>query len=83
MSIITDTNAIIAKLTSLFSAIESVEFAYLFGSAAKNKTSPISDLDVAVYFNEQSGVLSDWRFRIELIGKIMDACKINEVDLIY
>lgn len=40
-------------------------------------------MDVAVYLNESSGVQSDWRFRIDLISKVMDRLRIDDVDLVY
>ena len=83
MSMKTTKSEIITSLKPLFETLEQVEFAYLFGSAAKNKTSAISDLDIAVYLDEQSGALSDWRFRIDLIGKIMATLAINDIDLVY
>lgn len=39
------------KLAQLFKK-HKVVFAYLFGSQAKNKTGPMSDIDIAVYFDD-------------------------------
>ncbi len=59
-----------------------VDFAYLFGSQAKGRTGPLSDIDIAVYFDEK--VPSNERFdtRMELLGELMDLFKTNDIDLV-
>lgn len=59
-----------------------VVFAYLFGSQAKGKPGPLSDIDIAVYF--EKGISGDKRFdlRLKLIGDLMDLFKTNEIDVV-
>lgn len=49
------------ELTSIlrkyFDTLENVQFAFLFGSRAKNKTGFMSDIDIAVYLNEIPEIL--------------------------
>lgn len=61
---------------------QKVVFAYLFGSHARDKTRPLSDVDIAVYFNEE--VACDERFdlRLEVLGQLVDLFKSDEVDLV-
>ena len=73
---------IITKLADLFNSIDEVEFAFLFGSTAKGRLTPITDMDVAVYLNDKVDLNSYGRLRIRLIGDVMDILKMNSVDLI-
>ena len=59
-----------------------IDFAYLFGSQAKGKTGPLSDIYIAVYFGEK--ISSNKRFdaRMKLLGELTDLFKTNEVDLV-
>ncbi|MEW5758196.1 MAG: nucleotidyltransferase domain-containing protein [Candidatus Omnitrophota bacterium] len=44
------------KLNGYFSAQRKIKFAYLFGSAASNKTNKFSDIDIAVFLNENISI---------------------------
>ena len=59
-----------------------VVFACLFGSQVKGKAGPLSDIDIAVYFDEK--VSSDKRFdlRLQVLGELTELYKTDEVDLI-
>jgi len=69
------------QLSKIFKK-QNVVLAYLFGSQAKGKIGPLSDIDIAVYFNES--VKADERFdlRLETLGQLMDLFKTNEIDLV-
>ena len=55
-----------------------ISFAYLFGSFAKDRATPLSDVDIAVYLiNEKA---SDKR--LEIIGDLIDILKTNRFDLV-
>ena len=47
-----DQNALTTRLSNYFANRADVAFAYLFGSAASDRTTAESDVDVAVYFRE-------------------------------
>ncbi|MBI5328823.1 MAG: nucleotidyltransferase domain-containing protein [Deltaproteobacteria bacterium] len=58
-----------------------VVFAYLFGSAAKGETTPLSDIDIAVFINPK---FKDTFFdiRLSLYSEICRALKTNNVDMV-
>ncbi len=56
-----------------------VVFAYLFGGLAAGRVSPLSDVDIAVYVNDDRG-LAD--FKLALFDDITDALGTAEVDLV-
>ena len=55
-----------------------VIFAYLFGSLAKGKPTPLSDVDIAVYLSEESDAI---QVKMELLGKLMELLETDEIDL--
>jgi predicted nucleotidyltransferase len=56
-----------------------VNFAYLFGSLAKGKLLPLSDVDIAVYLSESSDVLEK---KLEILGELIDILETDEIDLV-
>ncbi len=67
----------IAGLTDFFEGEPNVIFAYLFGGLLKERKSPLSDVDIAVYIKDLKKL-----DHIELFGKITDALGTDEVDLV-
>jgi len=61
---------------------QKVVLAYLFGSQAKGKVGPLSDIDIAVYFDEKISFDERFALRLRTLGKLMDLFKTNELDLI-
>lgn len=70
---------IISKLKENFEKDENIVFAYLFGGLAKNRISPISDIDVAVYLRNIENILDE---KIRILNKICELLKFDDVDLI-
>jgi uncharacterized protein len=70
-----------AQLATIFKD-RKVVIAYLFGSQAKGESGPLSDIDIAVYFDES--VANDDRFdlRLEVLGELIDLFKTDDVDLV-
>ena len=72
-------------LTLLPGAIEYLEsnsevlFAYLFGSLAKAKPKPLSDVDIAVYLNSGTHIVES---KLAILGKLIDILQTDEVDLV-
>ena len=72
-------------LTLLPGAIEYLEsnsevlFAYLFGSLAKAKPQPLSDVDIAVYLNSGSHIVES---KLAILGKLIDILQTDEIDLV-
>ncbi len=56
-----------------------VVFAYLFGSLAKGKKRPLSDVDIAVYLAENSDPA---RVKLGLLGHLIELLETDEIDLV-
>ena len=56
-----------------------VRFAYLFGSMASGRLGPMSDIDIAVYLNEDAVTPDN---KLEILGKLMDIFESDEIDLV-
>jgi predicted nucleotidyltransferase len=56
-----------------------VYFAYLFGSLAKGKPLPLSDVDIAVYLSETADVLEK---KLEILGELIELLETDEIDLV-
>lgn len=56
-----------------------VRFAFLFGSSVRGRTTPLSDLDLAVYVGDVSPSRD---IRSELASELIGALKRNDVDLV-
>ncbi len=67
------------KLKELFQKFGGVEFAYLFGSYAKDEISPISDIDIAVYLNPSCDSFDD---ELGLHSFLSKGLKSDKIDLI-
>jgi predicted nucleotidyltransferase len=61
---------------------QKVAFAYLFGSQAKGTAGALSDIDIAVYFDDEA--VADVRFdlRLKVLGELTDLYKTDKVDLV-
>jgi predicted nucleotidyltransferase len=61
---------------------QKVAFAYLFGSQAKGTAGALSDIDIAVYFDDEA--VADVRFdlRLKVLGELTDLYKTDQVDLV-
>jgi predicted nucleotidyltransferase len=56
-----------------------VLFSYIFGSLAKGKLLPLSDVDIAVYLADTYDMTDD---KLEILGKLMDTLRTDEIDLV-
>ena len=56
-----------------------VHFAYLFGSLAKRRPFPLSDVDIAVYLSEDTDILER---KMEILGKLTELLETDEIDLV-
>ncbi|MGQ4833843.1 MAG: type VII toxin-antitoxin system MntA family adenylyltransferase antitoxin [Candidatus Asgardarchaeia archaeon] len=72
---------ILRTVKKLFSPIEYILFAYLFGSYATNNVWAMSDIDIAVYVDiQKAGDL--FKTKIKLLGMLIDAFETDKVDLV-
>jgi len=67
----------IITLTSFLDSEPNIVFAYLFGGLAKDRQTPLSDIDIAIYIKNMKKL-----DHIGLFGKITDALGTDEVDLV-
>ena len=58
---------------------QNVCFAYLFGGLAKGEQSPLSDVDIAVYFSDDSDFIES---KLEILEKLTDILRTDEIDLV-
>jgi predicted nucleotidyltransferase len=56
--------------------------AYLFGSQAKRTAGPLSDVDIAIYFDEAVAREEYFELRLEVLGELIDSLRTDDVDLI-
>jgi uncharacterized protein len=58
---------------------EDILFAYLFGSLAKGKSGPLSDVDIAVYCREHVSLAEK---KLDLLGNLAQILNTDEIDLV-
>ncbi len=56
-----------------------IAFAYLFGSLARGKPKPLSDVDIAVYLSEEGNMVEK---KIEILGELMTLLETDEIDMV-
>jgi predicted nucleotidyltransferase len=70
-----------AQLATIFEA-RRVVFAYLFGSQAKGEAGPLSDIDLAIGFDEAVGQNERFDLRLEVLGELTDLFRTDDIDLV-
>jgi uncharacterized protein len=70
------------KLTEFFSNVDFVKVAYLFGSTVRGEANRLSDIDIAVLFDEALSKDEAFDFQLKLIGEFTTLLKTNNVDLV-
>jgi len=60
-------------------ADKDILFAYLFGSLARKKAGPLSDVDIAVYLAEK---VSFAEKKLETLGNLVNILNTDEIDLV-
>ena len=73
---------VVERLSEALAAREEILEAYLFGSHARGKTRPDSDIDIAVYVDEALADEGHWGYRAELTTDLMVALGTNDVDVV-
>lgn len=71
-----------SQLNNLFSQHKEIKLVYLFGSRAKSKTSPLSDYDFAVYFDQDLNSNRLKELVLSLISEISSILKSEKIDLV-
>jgi len=70
------------KLNEFFSGEASVVVAYLFGSTARGEASCLSDIDIAVLFDDALTKKEAFDLQLKLIVDLGDLLKTKNVDLV-
>ena len=69
----------IPDVVRCLASLETVRFAYLFGSLAHGRTTPMSDADFGVYLREGSQYSEE---KLHILGLLMDILETDEIDLV-
>jgi len=72
-------NRLIEKTKRVLAAHPKVLFAYLFGGLARGTSSPSSDIDVAVFIDDSTDLVSE---KQKLLGDLIDSLRTDEIDLV-
>lgn len=72
----------VKKVKNYFVRQDDVSFALVFGSVATGRDTPISDIDIAVYFKEKKEALRLGERQIDCICALMRICKFSKVDVV-
>lgn len=70
------------KLRDFLSGVESVKLAYLFGSTARGESNCLSDIDIAVLFDNALLRKEAFDPQVELISELTCLLKTDNVDLV-
>lgn len=70
------------KLVEEFKRDKNIAALYLFGSYAKDKIKPLSDIDIAVLLKKNVPSRKYWDLKIGLISKITPILSTDEVDFV-
>lgn len=70
------------ELRDFFSGVESVKLAYLFGSTVRGEANCLSDIDIAVLFDDTFLQKEAFDPQLELISELTGLLKTNNVDLV-
>jgi hypothetical protein len=70
---------LLPKAEAYLQSRSDVAFAYLFGSLAKGRPKPLSDVDIAIYCSEQEDSVGK---KVEILGDLMELLETDEIDLV-
>lgn len=70
------------QIKDFFMQQADVDFVLIFGSTALRRETPLSDIDIAVYFKKEDDILRLGERQIDITCAIMRICKINRVDVV-
>jgi predicted nucleotidyltransferase len=70
---------LLSKAEAYLRSRSDVAFAYLFGSLAKGEPKPLSDVDIAIYFLDESDIAEK---KLDILGDLMELLETDEIDLV-
>lgn len=71
----------ISRLDTVFRKHAEIVLAYLFGSQATGRVSPMSDIDIAILFRDDLSVSGRFRLQLRLISAIGEILQRNDIDV--
>lgn len=71
--------SLVPKAEAYLRSRSDVAFAYLFGSLAKGKPKPLSDVDIAIYLSDERDIGEK---KLEILGDLMALLGTDEIDLV-
>lgn len=75
-------SGLLERLTRALEDREEILEAYLFGSHARGQAQPHSDIDIAVYVDEERVAGRAWGYQAQLTTDLMVALGTNDVDVV-
>jgi predicted nucleotidyltransferase len=78
---ITIDRSVQAQLAALFED-RKVALAYLFGSQARGDAGPLSDIDIAIYFDKTVAREEQFDLRLQVLGGLTDLFRTDDVDVV-
>jgi len=69
----------ISKIKGYLESHPKVVFAYLFGSLAKDKFTPLSDIDIAIYLLDEMNIIQE---KMDILGKFIELLETDELDMV-
>ncbi|MEW5936962.1 MAG: nucleotidyltransferase domain-containing protein [Candidatus Thermoplasmatota archaeon] len=70
------------EIASFLKSERDVKVAYLFGSAAKNSTGKLSDVDIALYLDDGKPKAEILQLKLRIIAKVASILRADKVDLV-
>ena len=77
-----NTESIERAVISCLGSRQEILTAHIFGSVASGRARPDSDIDIAVLVSEKIMRGDPWKYRLDLMARLMDVLKRDDVDLI-
>jgi len=72
-------NELLPRAVDYLRSVPDIIFVYLFGTLAKRKPLPLSDIDIAIYCRENTDFIEK---KLEILGKLIEILQTDEIDLV-
>jgi predicted nucleotidyltransferase len=72
-------NELLPRAVDYLRSVPDIAFVYLFGTLAKRKPLPLSDIDIAIYCREDTDFIEN---KLEILGKLIEILQTDEIDLV-
>jgi len=75
-------NLDIERLSNYLSLKDEISAAYIFGSYAVNRYSPLSDVDIALLLNSNVNVSEYSQIKLKVITELVELLSLNTIDIV-